>query len=153
MGTEIERKFLLSGPEWKAGAVGTAYRQGYLSREPGRTVRVRVAGAQAFLTVKGPNKGFTRAEFEYPVPVADAEQMLGLCDGPLVEKIRYKITVGRTLWEVDEFLGQNAGLVVAEVELPAENAPFDRPGWVGAEVTDDPRYANSRLAVHPYLSW
>jgi adenylate cyclase len=152
MGVEIERKFLVQGDGWKT-STGVLYRQGYLNRDKNRTVRVRMAGDAAFLTVKGVSVGATRAEFEYPIPMADAEGLLALCDGPLVEKTRHLVRVGDTLWEVDEFAGDNAGLVVAEVELIAEDQPFARPDWLGAEVTHDARYFNSNLASHPFSCW
>jgi adenylate cyclase len=152
MGVEIERKFLVQGDGWKT-STGVLCRQGYLNRDKNRTVRVRMAGDAAFLTVKGVSVGATRAEFEYPIPMADAEGLLALCDGPLVEKIRHLVRVGETLWEVDEFAGDNAGLVVAEVELMAEDQPFARPDWLGAEVTHDARYFNSNLASHPFSCW
>ena len=151
MGVEIERKFLVKG-DFRAGQP-TLYCQGYLSREPGRTVRVRIAGDQAFLTVKSLQTDLVRQEFEYPIPAVDAKQMLELCDGPLVEKFRWKIPFGGLLWEVDEFLGENAGLIVAEVELDSPDQQFEIPAWVGEEVTDDHRYHNSRLSVHPFTKW
>jgi len=153
MGVEIERKFLVTSLAWKTLAQPLAYRQGYLCREPGRTVRVRVAGDQGFLTIKGPTRGASRPEFEYPIPADEAHQLMALCDGPVVEKLRYRIPFADLVWEVDEFLGANQGLVVAEVELPAEDTPVTLPPWVGLEVTDDPRYANSRLAHLPYTQW
>ena len=153
MATEIEYKFLLSSDAWRAGAVSTAYRQGYLSRDPARTVRVRIAGDAAFLTIKGKTQGATRAEFEYAIPVVDAEALLLLCEGPLIEKNRYKIPFAGFVWEVDEFFGQNAGLVVAEIELPSEDTPFEKPEWVGVDVTSDARYFNSSLSKHPYCEW
>jgi adenylate cyclase len=152
MGVEIERKFLVQGDGWKT-STGVLYRQGYLNRDKNRTVRVRMAGDAAFLTVKGVSVGVTRAEFEYHIPMADAAGLLALCDGPLVEKTRHLVRVGDTLWEVDEFAGDNAGLVVAEVELMAEDQPFARPDWLGAEVTHDARYFNSNLASHPFSCW
>lgn len=152
MALEIERKFLVTGDAWRQGP-GTLLSQGYLNRDKQRTVRVRIAGEQAFLTVKGANQGATRAEFEYPIPLADATQLLALCDGPTVEKIRRVVQFEGFAWEVDEFLGQNAGLVVAEIELESEDQVFARPAWVGLEVTDDARYYNSRLATHPYCDW
>jgi adenylate cyclase len=152
MGVEIERKFLVQGDGWKT-STGVLYRQGYLNRDKNRTVRVRMAGDAAFLTIKGVSVGATRAEFEYPIPMADAEGLLALCAGPLVEKTRHLVRVGDTLWEVDEFAGENAGLVVAEVELTAEDQPFARPDWLGAEVTHDARYFNSNLASHPFSCW
>jgi CYTH domain-containing protein len=152
MPQEIERKFLITGTAWRS-ATGTLYRQGYLNRDKARTVRVRVAGEQAFLTIKGLTTGASRAEFEYPIPVADAEQLLALCDGPLIEKVRHIVMVDGTRWEVDAFLGDNAGLVVAEVELQTEDQAFARPPWLGTEVTHDARYYNSNLASHPYCRW
>lgn len=152
MGVEIERKFLVQGEGWRQGA-GQRLVQGYLNRDKARTVRVRMAGEQAFLTIKGVSVGATRAEFEYPIPVADAQALLALCDGPLVDKTRYRIPLGGVVWEVDEFAGENAGLVVAEVELPSEDTDFPRPDWLGAEVTQDPRYFNSNLARHPFSTW
>ncbi|MES2183801.1 MAG: CYTH domain-containing protein [Pseudomonadota bacterium] len=152
MALEIERKFLVIGTAWRQGA-GTRFRQGYLNRDKQRTVRVRLAGDQAFLTVKGPTQGATRSEFEYAIPLADAEAMLALCDGPLVEKIRRVVVFEGMAWEVDEFLGDNAGLVVAEIELASEDQPFARPAWLGREVTDDARYFNSNLATFPFSRW
>lgn len=153
MGVEIERKFLVAGGEWRLGATGIRYAQGYLSRGSGRTVRVRIAGNEAFLTVKGPVSGITRQEFEYPIPVEDAKVMLSLCDGPVIEKLRFRIPHEGHVWEVDEFLGDNSGLVVAEVELSGEEETPSLPLWVGPEVTGDPRYYNSNLVIHPYREW
>lgn len=152
MGVEIERKFLVRGEAWRQGT-GERMVQGYLSRDKARTVRVRVAGEAAFLTIKGVSVGATRAEFEYPIPVADALALLALCDGPLIDKVRYRVPSGEVVWEVDVFSGDNAGLVVAEVELPHEDAAFDRPEWLGEEVTHDARYFNSNLAATPYSRW
>ena len=152
MGIEIERKFLVVGDDWRA-APAVPYAQGYLNRDKRRTVRVRIVQGDAWLTVKGQNAGATRAEFEYAIPVADAEQLLALCDGPLVRKTRRKIEHAGHVWEIDEFQGDNAGLVVAEIELPAEDAPFERPPWLGAEVTHDARYFNSSLAAAPFSTW
>ena len=152
MAIEIERKFLVLGTAWQAER-GVRICQGYLNRDKRRTVRVRIAGDQAYLTVKGTNQGNTRAEFEYAIPVADAEQLLALCDGPTVDKVRRKIQHGDHVWEVDEFLGQNAGLVVAEIELASEDETFSMPAWVGREVSDDNRYFNSQLATNPYCNW
>jgi CYTH domain-containing protein len=152
MGVEIERKFLVRSEAWRQGA-GERMVQGYLNRDKARTVRVRLAGTQAFLTVKGASVGATRAEFEYPIAAADAQALLALCDGPLIDKTRYRIAVGDLVWEVDEFCGDNAGLVVAEVELPSEDAVFSKPEWVGQEVTHDARYFNSNLSSHPFTRW
>lgn len=152
MGVEIERKFLVCGDGWRVGT-GERLVQGYLNRDKARTVRVRLAGAQAFLTIKGVSVGATRAEFEYPIPLDDAQALLALCDGPVIDKTRYRVPVGGQVWEVDVFAGENAGLVVAELELPHEDAPFERPAWLGAEVTHDARYFNSNLATQPYRRW
>ena len=152
MGIEIERKFLVVGDGWRA-APAVPYAQGYLNRDKQRTVRVRIVQDAAWLTVKGVSVGATRAEFEYPIPVADAEQLLALCDGPIVRKSRRVIEHAGAKWEIDEFQGDNAGLVVAEIELPAEDAEFERPAWLGAEVTHDARYFNSSLATSPYSTW
>lgn len=152
MAVEIERKYLVMGQPWLQVS-GVVYRQGYLNRDKTRTVRVRIAGEAAFLTIKGVNVGATRAEFEYPIPLADAEALLSLCDGPLIEKTRYLLDHAGTRWELDVFAGDNAGLVVAEVELASEDQAFARPDWLGVEVTQDARYFNSNLAVHPYCRW
>lgn len=152
MAVEIERKFLVVGQGWRS-AQGLLLRQGYLNRDKARTVRVRVAGAQGFLTIKGPTQGVERSEFEYAIPLEDANALLALCDGPLVEKTRHTQAVDGTVWEVDEFHGANAPLVLAEVELPHADAPFSRPPWLGREVSHDARYFNSCLAQHPYPGW
>jgi len=130
MAIEIERKFLVVGDDWRT-ASAVFYSQGYLSRVPERTVRVRIAGEQAFLTIKGKTQGASRAEFEYEIPLADARELLLLCEQPLIEKYRRKITYDDFVWEVDEFLGENQGLVVAEVELPTADTAFAKPNWVG----------------------
>lgn len=152
MAIEIERKFCVVGDGWKS-VPGVPYSQGYLSRAKERTVRVRIAGDAAFLTIKGTTRGATRSEFEYPIPLDDARALLALCDGPLIEKTRYTLAVQGTVWEVDEFKGDNAGLVVAEVELQSEDQPISRPPWLGREVTHDPRYFNANLSVQPYCRW
>lgn len=152
MGTETERKFLVVSDGWKAGAVGIPYRQGYLSMKP--TVRVRIAGDRGYLTIKGPPRGMSRTEFEYPIPLEDATVLLDtLCQKPLIEKTRYRVLHAGQTWEVDVFEGENQGLVVTELELKSEHTPFDLPNWVGQEVTDDPRYANASLVRHPYSEW
>jgi mutator protein MutT len=152
MPVEIERKFLVTGDDWRA-VPGFTYRQGYLCLDPDRTVRVRVGGGSAFLTVKGATHGATRLEFEYAIPADDVEALLLLCGSSLVEKVRRRVDVSGSLWEVDEFLGRNQGLVVAEIELTSEDQPFHRPSWLGDEVTHDPRYYNSNLATMPYSEW
>jgi CYTH domain-containing protein len=154
MGKEIERKFLVRGEAWKKLASGTEYRQGYLSTVKERTVRVRTVGEKGYLTVKGITVNNARAEYEYEIPAADANQMLdALCERPLVEKTRYKIPFGGLVWEVDEFHGENEGLVVAEVELTDATQKFELPEWVGAEVSGDPRYFNANLIANPYSRW
>ena len=154
MGIEIEKKFLLTGTEWKQLATGTAYRQSYLNSVKERTVRVRTINDQGFLTIKGVSVGATRLEYEYEIPLEDANALLDeLCEKPLIEKNRYKISFSGFTWEVDEFFGENDGLVVAEIELESENQVFDKPEWVGEEVTGDSRYFNSNLINNPYTKW
>jgi adenylate cyclase len=152
MAVEIERKFLVVGDDWRA-APAVFYSQGYLNRDKARTVRVRIAGEEAFLTIKGISVGASRAEFEYPIPLWDARELLALCEQPLIEKNRRKILYEGFVWEVDEFLGENLGLVVAEIELPAEDTAFIQPHWVGEEVTDDARYFNANLSRVPFNHW
>lgn len=153
MGTEIERKFLVKEGAWR-DAKATRYRQGYLSTVKERTVRVRTINDKAYLTIKGLTVGASRLEFEYEIPVADAEEMLdSLCEKPLIEKNRYKVDDGTLTWEVDEFFGENEGLIVAEVELQSEDQQFTRPDWVTEEVTSDPRYYNANLIKKPYSRW
>lgn len=154
MGKEIERKFLVSGTKWKELAKGITYRQGYLSTVKERTVRVRTIGENGYLTIKGISVGATRSEFEYEIPVSDANFILAnLCEKPIIEKKRYKIEFNNFVWEVDEFYGDNKGLIVAEIELTAENEKFDLPDWIGKEVTDDSKYFNSNLIKNPFKSW
>lgn len=155
MSVEIERKFLVKAALWHPDASrGLRYRQGYLSTDPARVVRVRTTGTKAFLTIKGPTIGTTRAEYEYEIPLADANAMLdALCHRPLIEKVRYRERVDDRVWEVDVFDGANAGLIVAEVELPDANATVTLPPWAGQEVSDDPRYFNSNLALRPFTQW
>lgn len=154
MGKEIERKFLLKGEAWRKLATGTSYRQGYLNSVKERTVRIRTVGDKAFLTIKGVTVGATRAEYEYPIPFDECNAMLDtLAEKPIIEKKRYKVKLGQFTWEVDEFFGENQGLIVAEIELQSEDQAFDKPDWVGDEVTGDPRYFNSNLIKHPYTKW
>ena len=161
MGIEIERKFLVTSDAWR-GAAERVVRmaQGYLNDlgavESGRqrcSVRVRIAGDQAFLNLKSRELGHTRQEFDYPVPVADAEALLTLCTGGLIDKHRHYVRHAGHLWEVDEFLGENAGLVVAEIELQSADERFAPPPWMGAEVTELQRYYNLALAERPYAQW
>jgi CYTH domain-containing protein len=154
MPKEIERKFLLKNDAWRAGATGVRYRQGYLSTEKQRAVRIRTAGDQGYLTIKGESVGATRSEYEYPIPLDDANEMLSqLCLRPIIEKVRYKIPFAGLTWEVDEFEGENAGLIMAEVELDSEEQAFELPGWAGKEVTGDPKYYNASLIANPHSRW
>jgi adenylate cyclase len=154
MAMEIERKFLVVGDQWRSLASGTVYRQGYLLSNEQLTVRVRMAGDLGYLTIKGSSDGISRAEFEYAIPATDATELLDtLCERPLIEKTRYRIPYQGLVWEVDEFAGANQGLIVAEVELIEPNQPILVPEWIGAEVSDNPRYFNACLAKHPYCEW
>jgi adenylate cyclase len=154
MGIEIERKFLVVGEGWRGLAEGVTYRQGYLASRDGITVRVRVAGETGYLTIKGASQGISRAEYEYVIPLDDAIELLDtLCDRPLIEKIRYRIHWEGLLWEVDEFMGANQGLIVAEVELTDADQLIHLPDWIGSDVSDDPRYFNVSLTRFPYREW
>ncbi len=153
MANEIERKFLVDAG-WRPPGSGKAYEQGYLCNLKERTVRVRIEGDAAKLTIKGATKGVTRSEYEYDIPLADAETMLReLCEQPTIKKRRHVIEHAGHEWEVDVFEGENAGLVVAELELDDEHEPFDKPAWVRDEVSDDPRYYNANLVKHPFKRW
>ncbi len=155
MAREVERKFLISNDDWRIDAdVGTRMRQGYLAGTERSSIRVRVAGGQAWLNIKSATLGVERLEYEYAIPAADAEEMLErLCEGPCIEKTRYRVPWGEHTWEVDVFEGDNAGLVVAEIELREPEEPFAKPPWIAAEVSDDPRYYNVCLVRHPYREW
>ena len=153
MGVEIERKFLVTSDVWREGPPGVRICQGYLTRDPERTVRVRLAGEKAFLTIKGSTSNISRQEFEYAIPPDDARALLDLCLQPLVDKIRHERQHGGHLWEIDEFLGANAGLIVAEIELKDDGEEFERPEWIGREVSDDSRYYNACLAERPWSEW
>lgn len=154
MGVEIERKFLVRGDKWKMLGQGVLLRQGYLSSSPERVVRIRIEDDVAVLTVKGKSIGATRSEWEYPIPLEDAKAFLdGLCERPIIEKKRYRIPYAGMVWEVDEFFGENSGLVVAEIELTAEDQAFAKPDWIGEEVTHDARYFNANLLRHPFSKW
>jgi adenylate cyclase len=154
MGQEIERKFLLRHDGWRPLATGQLYRQGYIPTQGSQTVRLRIVGDRGFLTIKGPTVGVSRSEFEYEIPVAEAEEMLdNLCAKPLIEKYRHRITVDQWIWEVDEFLGANQGLILAEVELASDAELPTIPDWIGDEVSGDRRYFNSYLVDHPFESW
>jgi adenylate cyclase len=154
MAVEIERKFLLADSSFLQGLSGERLVQGYVSAGARATVRVRIGAGRAWLTLKGRSDGISRLEFEYPIPLADAELCVAeLCEQPLLSKTRYRVPVGAHVWEVDVFDGENAGLMVAEIELSSENEPFERPDWLGAEVSGDPRYFNSSLMRHPWREW
>lgn len=150
--TEIERKFLVVGDGWRPGGDGVLQRQGYLLAEERATVRVRIAGGRATLNVKGPQRGLARAEFEYEIPLADAEAILRLCPF-VVEKTRHERVFGGRRFEVDVFHGENEGLVLAEVELSSEDDPVTLPPWVGEEVSLDPRFRAAYLARRPFREW
>lgn len=154
MGTEIERKFRVKEGAWVPADPGTHFKQGYLNSQKERVVRVRIEGAHATLTIKGITTGVTRSEFEYAIPVADAEVMLThLCEQPLIDKHRHVELHGGRKWEIDVFHGDNSGLIVAEVELPSEDATLQLPPWAGEDVSGDPRYFNSNLLKQPYSTW
>lgn len=155
MAKEIERKFLVQ-PGWKANIKelsGQQIRQGYLSCDPERTVRVRLKGNMGFLTIKGKTDGISRQEFEYSIPAKDAEALLLLCEGPLIEKERFTFMIGQQQWEVDEFFGDNAGLILAEAELLHEQQALEIPEWITEEVSHDRRYYNAQLSQKPFCSW
>ncbi|MEO2217127.1 CYTH domain-containing protein [Chromobacterium vaccinii] len=153
MALEIERRFVVSGDGWRGLAPAVQYRQGYLSVEKERTVRVRVVGEQAWLTLKSNISNVSRHEFEYSIPLADAQTIMAAMCPMVVDKLRHRIEHGGFVWEVDEFFGDNAGLVLAEIELPYEDTPFAKPAWVGEEVTEDGRYTNAYLSKNPYSRW
>lgn len=153
MALEIERKFLLASADWRAQVTRSEVMcQAYLGGE-GASVRVRIAGPLAWLNIKELRMGASRREFEYPVPLEDALQLMSLCRGGRIEKTRHTVPHGGFTWEIDEFSGANAGLVVAEIELDVVGQEFPRPPWLGREVTDEERYYNVALARHPYASW
>ena len=154
MPKEIERKFLVVDDSWRKNAEGTVFRQGFLSTDKERVVRIRVAGSIGFITIKGIAQGVTRTEYEYEIPLHDAETMLNeLCIRPFIEKTRFRIEYEGLVWEVDEFHGDNQGLIVAEVELQSEDQKFALPPWAGDEVSDNPKYFNSNLIHTPYSRW
>ena len=153
MPKEIERKFRVDDA-WKPPGEGVAFEQGYLSSAADRTVRVRIEGRRAKLTVKGKTTGVSRSEFEYAIPVDDARAMLDeLCEQPVIRKRRHVVEHAGKQWEVDVFAGENAGLVIAELELASEDEAFEKPAWVRDEVSDDPRYYNSNLSKKPFQRW
>jgi adenylate cyclase len=154
MAQEIERKFLVKSDDWRHGVKPLHTSQGYLCSAEQSTVRVRIMGAKGYLTVKGKNKGLSRSEYEYEIPTNDAKEMLTtLCQQPNIEKNRYHVEYAGMTWEVDEFLKENQGLVVAEVELESEEQQVELPPWVGEEVSHDPKYLNVNLMKHPFSQW
>jgi CYTH domain-containing protein len=155
MGIEIERKFLVDHDKWAKveKPQGTHYRQGYLLNDDERTIRIRVTDKQGYVTFKGESSGISRAEFEYEIPAEDGTELLNHFAKSELEKIRYRIEFAGKLWEVDEFLGKNKGLIMAEIELQDESEEFEEPDWITAEVSGDERYYNSYLSEHPFTNW
>jgi len=154
MSQEIERKFLVKDSRYRQLGNYLHIHQGFLSTEKDRVVRVRVHGKKAFLTIKGITKGIARAEYEYKIPMADAKYMLeNLCIKPTIEKYRYNVNVEGFTWEIDEFTGENEGLIIAEIELKSAGQDFPKPEWIGEEVTGDVRYYNANLVKKPFRSW
>ena len=154
MALEIERKFKVANAGWQDSVTrSTSLRQGYLSTKPEATVRVRLENGVGTLTIKSKTRGISRSEFEYDIPNSEATQLLQLCEGPLIEKIRHLVIIGEHTWEIDEFSGDNQGLIIAEIELSSEDESFEKPAWLSKEVSDDARYYNSSLVNHPYSQW
>ncbi len=155
MAQEIERKFLVNGDFKSMATKATRITQGYLSSVPERTVRVRIKGDKGFITIKGigNQSGASRYEWEKEIPVHEVEELLSICEPGVIDKVRHLVPAGPHTFEVDEFFGENQGLVVAEVELTDESEAFDKPGWLGEEVTGDPKYFNSMLMKHPFTKW
>ena len=151
---EIERKYLVKSEAWKENSKGVLYRQGYLSIAPGRTVRVRLEGEAGKITIKGKKQNGSGDEFEYDIPGDDASYLIDhLCLKPIIKKLRYKISFRGNIWEIDEFLGENLGLILAEIELDSPEQKFEKPDWIGEEVTEDPKYKNANLVNNPYSRW
>lgn len=155
MAKEIEHKFLLANDDWRKLVYKSAkYKQGYLSSQPTSSIRVRISANQAWLNIKSATIGTERLEFEYEIPYSDADEIItALCNKPLIEKIRHFVLIEDRIWEIDEFEGENKGLIIAEIELPEAGATFAKPTWLGDEVTDDLRYYNNNLNKHPYNKW
>lgn len=154
MGIEIERKFLVKNDDYKNKAVSAKFRQGYLSTDLNRTVRIRLYDGKGYITIKGKTENISREEYEYEIPPQDADKMLdSLCLQPIIEKYRYFVEYKGFKWIIDEFAGVNCGLVVAEIELEREDEIFERPDWTGKEITGDSRYFNSNLVNNPYKEW
>ena len=155
MAVEIERKFLVNRSVWENSNKGTRefYQQGYVVSEPGKTIRVRLTETSGYITIKGPTTGISKPEFEYAIPKEDASQLLQMFCTSIVSKWRNKVHYRGKLWEIDEFLELNEGLMIAEIELKDEDEVFDLPEWIASEVTGDKRYSNSNLATNPYKNW
>ena len=154
MAQEIERKFRVANDDWRAMATSSSsLKQGYLSSSAEATVRVRLEYNLGTVTIKSKTNGITRNEFEYAIPAQEAKELLMLCSGPLIEKIRYRIPQENHTWEIDVFEGDNDGLIIAEIELTSDEDYFAKPQWLGEEVSGDSRYYNSNLATHPYVNW
>lgn len=155
MGQEIERKYLINHIEWQQleKPTGQLYRQGYLVTDAEMTIRIRITEAAGFLTIKGRSAGLIRAEYEYQIPVIDAEELLDSFSPSVLTKVRYKILYNNKVWEVDEFLGENSGLIIAEIELTSEQETYELPIWIDQEVTGDEKYYNYNLTIRPYQSW
>ncbi|MGC9324880.1 MAG: CYTH domain-containing protein [Desulfomonilia bacterium] len=154
MAKEIERKFLVDMERLQPHGRGVDIRQGFIPTEGHTVVRIRITGEEAYLTIKGKSTGPVRSEFEYPIPVSEASEMLNeLCERPFIDKTRYSLNFSGNTWEVDVFHGENEGLVIAEIELRSEDQAIDLPPWVSREVTGDPRYFNVHLVKHPYTTW
>lgn len=154
MGIEIERKFLVKSDEWRPLGKQIFYQQGYLLADKNRTIRIRTFDEKGFITIKGSSKGISRSEFEYEIPVEEAKMILEtLCEKPLIKKYRTKIKFNNLIWEVDEFIDENYGLIIAEVELEHENQKIKIPNWIGKEVSGDIKYNNSMLVKNPFTKW
>jgi len=155
MNQEIEHKYLVRKDLWYAvhKPQGMNIRQGYLLTDPEKNIRIRTTGSEAFITIKGPSCNATRAEYEYSIPCGDAEELLQFCSAHLIEKVRYRMEYAGKIWEVDEFFGENEGLIMAEIELTFAEEKYEKPAWVGEEVTSDPHYYNAYLALHPFSGW
>ncbi len=154
MAFEIERKFLVKNSAWKELCdKGTPIKQGYLNSHKERTVRVRIKGDKGFLTIKGIARNITRHEFEYEIPCSDAVSMLKICEMSIIDKTRYEVKQGDITWEIDVFYGDNEGLIIAEVELKSENQQFEKPKWLGQEVSGNVSYYNANLISNPYKNW
>ncbi|MCW8944188.1 MAG: CYTH domain-containing protein [Sedimenticola sp.] len=155
MAIEIERKYLVINDKWKDNVISeSVLKQGYVANQPNATVRVRIAKGHAHLNIKSATTGITRAEYEYEIPLADAEKILAeIAEQPFIDKTRYKVRCGDHTWDLDQFAGENSGLVMAEIELTHENEPFELPEWAGEEVSGDARYYNSCLVKKPFSTW